>query len=61
MGINRQALSDQPKASSYPTMLLKTILMTIVGGPAAAAIRLIRERDQILLDTLDASEEKKNN
>lgn len=39
--------------------LLKTALMTLVGGPAAAAIRLIKERDQVLLDTLDVSEEKK--
>lgn len=35
--------------------------MMLVGGPAAAAISLIKERDQVLLDIIDPSEEKKTN
>lgn len=39
---------------------MKTVLMTLVGGPAAAAVSLIKERDQVMLDIIDPSEEKKN-
>lgn len=61
VAINRQALADQDKASSFLSMSFRLMLMTVVGGPAAAVISLIKERDQVLLDYPETDEEKKDN
>lgn len=51
--LNRQALAGQPQASGFLSMCWKIVLMSVVGGPVAAAISLIRERDEYTLELPD--------
>lgn len=60
IALNRQALSREPQGSNFLAMIVKTCALTLVGGPAAAAISLIRERDTVILESLSELEEKKS-
>ena len=53
--VNRNALSGEDKASGLLTVSLRTITWTVVGGPAAAAISLIKERDEFMLEVKEPS------
>lgn len=57
IALNRQALSRETQASSFLSLVLKTVLLTVVGGPVTAAISLIRERDHVVLDLTDPIEQ----
>ncbi|TID18570.1 atmA protein [Venturia nashicola] len=50
--VNRTGLSGVSGASGNLRMLLRTANMMVVGGPAAAAISLIKERDFVLMGNL---------
>lgn len=50
--VNRTGLSGLSGASGNLAMLLRTATMMIVGGPAAAAISLIKERDFVLAENM---------
>lgn len=49
LAVNREGLGGVPGGSGTLSMLFRTTNMMIVGGPAAAAISLIKERDFVLL------------
>lgn len=50
--VNRTGLNGVSGASGNLSMLLRTASMTIIGGPAAAAISLIKERDFVLMGNM---------
>ncbi|KAE9962799.1 hypothetical protein BLS_010007 [Venturia inaequalis] len=50
--VNRTGLSGVSGASGTLSMLLRTANMMIIGGPAAAAISLIKERDFVLMGNM---------
>lgn len=52
LAVNRTGLSGVSGASGTLSMLLRTAHMMIVGGPAAAAISLIKERDFVLMGNM---------
>ena len=56
--VNRNALSSDARASGLLSVLVRTVLWTAVGGPAAAAVRLIKERDEFMLETVEATKEE---
>jgi len=58
--LNRQALSREPQGSTSLGIVVRTCILTLVGGPAAAAISLIRERDTVILESSSEVEEKKS-
>lgn len=57
--LNRQSLSREANGSSFVYAIFKTVMMIIIGGPAAAAIMLIKERDQAVLELPDILEQEK--
>ena len=56
LAVNRQCLRSEPEAASLPSTLFKILLWSIVGGPAAAAVKVIQQRDEVLLDRITESE-----
>jgi hypothetical protein len=51
--LNREALRTKSDESSFFTRLWRTSFMLPIGGPSAAAISLLKEREFILLDEFE--------
>lgn len=57
--VNRDSVPLHGKGSGLLTSLLKTAAITVGGGPGAAAVALIHERDTIMLDYAAVEQDKK--
>lgn len=53
--VNRNSLTGKEGASSFISVVVRTALWMAIGGPAAAAINLIKERDDYMLETVDSN------
>ena len=58
--MNRNSLYNQKHASSFLTVLLRTVTWTLVGGPAAATISLVKGRDEYMLGLRATSSHEPN-
>lgn len=56
--INRDALWTRSEASGIVSTIFQMFLMTAVGGPIAAAVTLLQERDEVLLEAHEHHEKK---
>lgn len=52
--VNRNALAGETDTSSFLLVAIRTTLWVVMGGPAAAAISLIEERDEYMLEMREA-------
>lgn len=52
--LNRDALASHAQGSGLPSTMLRTIFMTAIGGPAAAAVSLIEARDETILESSES-------
>ena len=60
VALNRDALYSHPRGSSFQSLFWRVMTLTCIGGPATAAISVIRERDEILLESPETSTEKRD-
>ena len=54
--LNRDALWNVSKGPGFVLTFLKTLLLVALGGPSAAAVDLIRDRDEVLLESTDTEQ-----
>ncbi|KAI9659651.1 MAG: hypothetical protein M1831_003732 [Alyxoria varia] len=59
VAINRDSLYAHDKGSTFKSMVWRLVFGTIVAGPAAAAISLVLERDEALLESSEQTLEKR--
>lgn len=49
--LNRDALASHPHGSGFLSTMWRVACMTAIGGPAAAAVSLVEERDEMVLES----------
>ena len=58
--LNRDALYSHLNGSRFQDAVWQMLTMTLVGGPAAAAVSAIKERDEVTLESPESMLEKKD-